>query len=58
MQRPKSDYIDYVQLANPMTFEDIFILWVGKDKYNEIIAYDPYLYTTLWGLLTLTAMST
>jgi len=41
MQPSKIENLNYVQLANPMTFEDIFRLWVGEDKYNEIIAYDP-----------------
>lgn len=34
--------LDYISLEAPITFKDIFILWVGRDKYAEIKSYSPY----------------
>ena len=36
------DDIKRIHLACPMTFEDIFKLWVGEEKYNQMLLYEPH----------------
>ena len=43
----KNESVSYVMLDSPITFEEIFRLWVGEEKYNEIVAYDPNSYVNL-----------
>ncbi|MCL1985099.1 MAG: hypothetical protein FWG59_01440 [Betaproteobacteria bacterium] len=42
MQLSKDYCVNYVFLTSPVTFKDVLILWIGEERYNEILAYDPH----------------